>query len=253
MEILRVTGSPYEDNKGEVLNIDVRLDVNEKIALGDKIKIEMMDGTFLERDVKLINPKLAGDYTAVSEKLKAEGLKQSKNPDKEVKGECCCTLVVMHVPYHEVKTEDEIALRKFEEEIQQRYCLTPYAELHMGEKSIYNYIDSSFSVPDKVIAYLQIKELYLFAPGVYKHPFIEDKDLLGPYIYSDGYYYWDRDTWKYVLKYGLTLPKQFIDYVMSEKSDEFMKKHHNSDWYLKTENMLNFLPEDAGDIPIENF
>jgi hypothetical protein len=31
------------------------------------------------------------------------------------------------------------------------------------------------------------------------------------------------DTWKYVLKYHVTLPKEFIDHVMSEEGIAFME------------------------------
>ena len=75
-------------------------------------------------------------------------------------------------------------------------------------------------------------------------------------MYTDGHYYWDRDTWKYVVKYGLTLPEEFVDYVMSDEADAFLNQQHNSDWHLqlsKRENVLNLLPEDSGDIPLEQF
>ena len=254
MEIKDVYGCPYEDKEGEVLNIHVSLDENEKISLGDTVKIEMMDGTYLEREVKIINPNYAGDYAAVSENVRLAGWKKSDKPILSVTGKCLCRIVVMNVPYHEVKTEREIEERKMRAEMESKFWLTPYKELHMGDESIYDHTDETFEVPNKVILYLQTKELYLLSPGIYQHPFKKDMELLGPYIYSDGYYCWDRDTWKYVVKYGLTLPKKFIDYVMSDEADGFLAKTHNSNWPLqKRENSLNLLPEDSGDIPLEKF
>ena len=141
-------------------------------------------------------------------------------------------------------------------EIESRICLTPYKELRLGNESIFDHIDHSFFVPDKIILYLQTKDLYFLSPGIYPHPFREDNNLLGPYVYTDGHYYWDRDTWKYVVKYGLILPEKFVDYVMSDEANIFLDQHHNSDWWVKLskrENVLNLLPEDAGDIPLEQF
>ena len=46
-------------------------------------------------------------------------------------------IVVKDVPYHEVKTDEEIARRKFLEEQKKMKCLSPFKELHFGDKSIY--------------------------------------------------------------------------------------------------------------------
>ena len=61
MEILYVGECPYEDNKGEVLNLQVRLEEGEILMEGGNIEIEMMDDSVIEREVKIINPKQAGD------------------------------------------------------------------------------------------------------------------------------------------------------------------------------------------------
>ena len=37
--------------------------------------------------------------------------------------------------------------------------------------------------------------------------------------------FWDRDTWKYVTKYHVKLPQEFVDYVMSGAGDEFAREH----------------------------
>ena len=139
--------------------------------------------------------------------------------------------------------------------------LTPYKELKLGYKSIYDYVQVGYTVPPKVIAYLQTKEPSIMSPGIYTHPFKPKKHLLGPYTYTDGLYRWDRDTWKYVLKYGLTLPQSFIDHVMSDEGTEFLKKcGTKSDfWYNKIEVLeagaphLNLMPTDCGDVPLDDF
>ena len=99
------------------------------------------------------------------------------------------------------------------------------------------------------------------SPGVYEHPFQPGKRLVGPYTYTDGQYYWDRDTWKYVLKYHVTLPQEFIDHVMSEEGIAFMKwcADHSDSWIKTIENwktnqdMICFLPDDAGNKELEVF
>ena len=96
--------------------------------------------------------------------------------------------------------------------------------------------------------------------GVYKHPF-KEKRLLGPYLYTDGEYYWDRDTWKYVLKYHVTLPQDFIDKVLSDKGTAFLEECAKSDnfWNKVIKNWksqpdtLCLLPDDAGDSSIDDF
>lgn len=141
-------------------------------------------------------------------------------------------------------------------------CLTPYKEILGGDKSIYDYVKAGYSVPAKVIAYLKTTKPYIMSPGIYNHPFKENTALLGPYWYCDGNQYcWDRDTWKYVVKYGLTLPQDFIDYVMSEAGTTYLQSCQESGetWSdvisgMKAgENRLCLLPDDAGDGNIIDF
>lgn len=139
--------------------------------------------------------------------------------------------------------------------------ITPFKEIKGGELSIYDYVEEGYTVPEKVIEYLQTREPQLMSPGVYPHPFKEGKTLLGPYSYGDGKYCWDRDTWKYVLKYHVKLPQDFIEHVMSEEGTAFLEKaRKNMDtWYQLIEKLegekghMNFLPKDAGDISLEEF
>lgn len=265
MKINFVTGCPYEDKEGEILNLHVQLEKGESISLGDTIDILMMDDSYLQREVKIINPQKAGDYAIVSQKMagkvQADECRPSKKRQTYVEGDCTCELVVMNVPYHEVKTDENIRAREAFEELQQRMCITPYAELNLGEDSILEHTKAGYRVQDKVIRYLQLGEAYMMCLGIYNHPFKADTQLLGPYTYSDGYYYWDRDTWKYVLKYGLVLPQEFIEYVMSDEGTEFIEQHikDEDEWSLaikqwkQSENGLCLLPDDAGNIALEDF
>ena len=139
--------------------------------------------------------------------------------------------------------------------------LTPYKEIKFGELSIYDFVQEGYTVPEKVIAYLQTKKPYIMSPGIYNHPFKEGETLFGPYLYTDGKYAWDRDTWKYVVKYHLTLPEDFIEHVMSEEGNVFLEScHYGADsWYQAFEESfadkphMNFLPEDAGDVKLDEF
>ena len=72
--------------------------------------------------------------------------------------------------------------------------------------------------------------------------------------------YWDRDTWKYVIKYGLKLSEDFIAHVMSEEGETFLQSVSGEDsWQERLQdlkqqkNTLCLLPDDAGDISLEEF
>ena len=141
--------------------------------------------------------------------------------------------------------------------------ITPYRELACGEdaESILEHVQEGYSVHEKVIAYLRAGAAYLAVMGVYMHPFKPNQKLLGPYYYTDGYYYWDRDTWKYVLKYHVTLPQEFIDHVMSDAGTKFLEQRieENEDWsdvikrWKMQQGYICFLPDHAGEIELENF
>ena len=140
-------------------------------------------------------------------------------------------------------------------------CLSPYKEINGGSESIYDHVQEGYTVPNQVIAYLRTTELYFMCPGIYERPFKPGQRLLGPYAYTDGKYYWDRDTWKYVLKYHVTLPQEFVDYAMSDEGaayiENFLKESGSwsdkiQDW-KKEEGYLCLLPDDAGDVKLEDF
>lgn len=141
--------------------------------------------------------------------------------------------------------------------------ITPYKELCGGDNadSIHNHTQPGYIVPQKVITYLQVGEAFLMCPGIYDHPFKLGTRLLGPYLYSDGQYCWDRDTWKYVLKYHLTLPQDFIDHVMTVAGTAYIEKRlqEEDDWAKTIKNwktrqdMLCLLPDDVGDVSLDEF
>ena len=141
--------------------------------------------------------------------------------------------------------------------------ITPYKELHLGEKSIYDYIDKKKAIYENVINYLKTEKPYLMSPGLYVHPFKSEIQLLGPYLYTDGKYCWDRDTWKYVLKYGLKLPDFFINHVNSEEGKNFYNHYlesHELTWKNiisnsknNSNNSLILIPDDIGDVDLWNF
>ena len=185
MEILYVSGSPYEDYEGQILNLHIRLDENDILVKGEMISIELMDDSTIDREIKIINPKLAGDYGIISEMAKQ--WQPSKKTLSKITGPGVCDIVITNVKCHDVKTKEAIRNRQFEKELCQKVCISPYKELCCGEESIYNYVEKGYTVPDKVIAYLRTTKPFLMIPGVYKHPFKKEVDLLGPYLYTDGY------------------------------------------------------------------
>ena len=172
MEILYVRGCPYEDNEGEVLNLYIRLDEGDVLMEGGNIQIEMMDDSVIEREVKIINPKWAGDYAAVCEEAKQ--WQQSGETLKVIKGPGEWDIVVMNVPYHEVKTEEEIrsraAMDEFLVDLNSKVCISPFKELNAGEKSIHDFVVEGYSVPAKVIEYLQTTNSHTMCLGLYEHP-----------------------------------------------------------------------------------
>ena len=266
MEVRGIAGCPYEDSEGEVLNLSIRLDDGEVLCVGDAIDIPMMDGSTLTREVKVIEPKYAGDYAAVSKKAAqkvADGeWGASKEPVLRTEGpKPHCDVVVVGVPYHEVLVEENVNARRFVEERRKKVCLTPFKELGLGSESIHDWVEEGYTVPAKVIAYLKTTEPDIMSPGIYEHPFRPGVRLLGPYCYTDEHYWWDRDAWKYVTKYHVRLPQEFVDYVMSGAGDEFAREHvpWARSWFEHIEESYgdaphgNYLPEDAGDIDIEDF
>ena len=104
-----------------------------------------MDDTFAEREVKIINPRRAGDYAAMSQQAKQR--KPSGKTLKEFRDPRTCVIVVMHVPYHAVKTEQEINSRTFFAEMEKKECISPFKEILCGEESIYNYVREGYEVP----------------------------------------------------------------------------------------------------------
>ncbi len=99
----------------------------------------------------------------------------------------------------------------------QKICIFPFREIRCGKDSIYDHVQSGYAVPEKVIAYLRAGRPCTVSPGIYDHPFRPGTTLLGPYLYTDGHYVWDRDTWKYVVKYHVTLPQEFVAHVMADE------------------------------------
>lgn len=67
--------------------------------------------------------------------------------------------------------------------------IMPYKEINGEEESIFDHIDESFIVPEKVILYLQTTQPHFVCMGIYQYPF-KGMSLCSPYSYTDGEYYW---------------------------------------------------------------
>lgn len=236
--------SRYSDKDVEILS--GALTEGERIVLGKSIAIELMDDSLADREIMRIRVFSERDH-------------RFRDVD-EFEGPGNFEIEVVGID-GQVKTPNNVAVRKHLEEQKRMVCLTPFDELGLGEESIYDWVVPGYTVPDKVVDYLMTTECYEVCLGVYEHPFKPGKKLLGPYTYTDGHYWWDRDAWKYVVKYHVGLPQEFVDYVMSGEGDEFLESHmpDSGSWHNRIDKAygdephLNLLPTDGGDIGLEDF
>ena len=233
----------YADGTGYVLH--GTLEEGERLAIGGTVCIELMDDTVIEREILDLRKLKDHKWLHVDE-LVGPGPFEIDVADH---GDC------------EVKTPNAIAVREWIEKEKEMVCLTPFEELRLGDASIHDWVEEGYGVPDKVLAYLKTTEPYMMSPGIYEHPFKPGERLLGPYCYTDGHFWWDRDCWKYTAKYHVRLPQEFVDYVMSGEGDEFLESHapDDSSWFNRIEDNYgdaphgNFLPQDAGNLDLEDF
>lgn len=228
--------------------LSIKTEEDETIKVGQMIQIQLTDETFIEREIVSIR-----QWHLDSHKKSGKWI----DVDAAFNGESCEVDVYGINGYVQTTSMPSPAeMRKMAAMIN----IMPYKEINGGEESIYDHINESFAVPQKVIAYLQTTQPYLMCMGVYDHPF-KKMQLLGPYWYTDGEYYWDRDAWKYVLKYHVTLPQEFIDKVMSEKGTAFLEEcaECNNSWskairnWKEQPNTLCLMPDDTGDCSIDSF
>ncbi len=245
MEITFAVVSAYDDTH-QILTL--KADSGETIRVGQKISIMLTDETYEEHEI-------------VS--MRIWELKPNAKKGKWIDVEAISDGQSCEVDIYGIKGIVQTTSMPSPAEMRRLAAMInvmPYKEIDGGEESIYDHIDETFSVPEKVIAYLQTTEPHMVCMGLYKHPF-KDMQLCGPYWYTDGEYYWDRDAWKYVLKYHVTLPQSFIDKVMSDKGTDFLEKVAASDdsWRKRIQEMkerpntLCLMPDNAGDYSLDDF
>lgn len=245
MEVQFSAVSAYDDNH-HIINI--KTDENETIRVGQVISLMRMDETFVECTISAmrkweINPNEKNGKCA-----DVDSISNGESCEIDVYGDIGDIWNTSMPPLEKIKQRAHMV------------NLMPYKEINGGDESIYDNIDEKFSVPEKVILYLQTTQPHMMAMGIYQHPF-KDMTLLGPYWYTDGEYYWDRDAWKYVMKYHVKLPTAFINKVMSDKGTIFLEKCAESDesWskrikaFKESKNGLCLIPDNSGDIPFEKF
>ena len=228
--------------------LSIKTDKNETILVGQMIPIELTDETTIEREIKAIRQWKEGRRNKRGQWVSVDSVPGGQSCEVEVydiDGQVQTTSMPSPAEMRRLEAMKNVM---------------PFKEIKGGEESIYDHIDENFVAPQKVIAYLQTTQPHLVCMGLYKHPF-KDTILSGPYWYTDGEYYWDRDAWKYVLKYHVTLPQDFIDKVMSEEGTAFLEKcaQSNNSWskiigdWKKQPNPLCLMPDDAGDLSLEDF
>jgi len=241
MEISLVAGRSGKDT----YVIYGKLGDGERLAVSETVSIELMDGSSVVREVLELRALVDGKYANV----------------RACTGPCPFGVEVSNLEGYDVKTPDAVEARRRIKRFDQMVCLTPFRELKHGDESIYDWVEDGYAVPKKVLAYLMTTEPFFMSPGIYEHPFKPGKRLLGPYCYTDGHFWWDRDCWKYTAKYHVRLPREFVDYVMSGKGDKFMKSHspNPSSWFNRIEELYgdtphgNFLPRNAGNVDLKDF
>lgn len=228
--------------------LTIQSEEGETIRVGQKISIMLTDETFVEHEIASMRMWEQKPNAECGEWIEVELISNGQSCEADVYGiEGVVQTTSMPSP---AEIRRQLAMIN----------VMPYKEINGGEESIYDHVDENFVVPEKVIAYLQTTQPHLVCLGLYQHPF-KDMQLCGPYWYSDGEYYWDRDAWKYVVKYHVTLPQKFIDKVMSDEGTAFLEKCSKSDasWAKKIQelkecpNTLCLLPENAGDYALDDF
>lgn len=228
--------------------LSVRLDSNEELHLGDEITIQLLDRSFEKRQIKSM--RKCKRKAKRSKWLEVSSFSGGESGEIEITGIASNRIhTTRHPSFEEMDRMAKII------------NITPFKELRSGKLSIHDYVESGYKVPQTVIVYLQTTKPYLMSPGIYEHPFKPGHRLLGPYRYTDDKYCWDRDTWKYVVKYGLKLPQEFIDHVMSPVGTHFLEefKRTNPSWegvirsWKDQSGMLCLLPDNAGNEDLGNF
>ena len=247
MEIT-LAATPSSAKENSILTI--KAGDEETIRVGQMISIELTDESFTEREIISMERWFCPEGAKRGKWKAVDHIENGESAEVTVENLHSNTVQTTSMPSHEERKRRA-----------QMICLTPYKELSSGEESIHDHIREGYKVPDKVIAYLRTTKPYAVCMGIYDHPFKEGTTLLGPYYYTDDKYYWDRDTWKYVVKYGLELPQAFIDHVMSEEGTKFIEQQieENESWsdtikqWKKQKGLLCLMPDDAGDKDLEDF
>jgi len=228
--------------------LSIRLGPDEVLNIDDEISIQLMDRSFEKRQI--ISMRKWKQGTKRGRWLEVSSLSGGESGEIEIAGIASNRIyTTSHPSFDEMDRMAKII------------NITPFKELRSGKMSIYDYVEPGYQVPGVVIAYLQTTKPYLMSPGIYEHPFKPGHRLLGPYRYTDDKFCWDRDTWKYVVKYGLTLPQEFIDHVLSPAGIQFLEefKRTNPSWesvirsWTDQPGMLCLLPDNAGNKDLENF
>lgn len=230
--------------------VTIKVESGETISVGDFVNIELVDETFVKKEV-----------ISMRRWFGSEGAKRGKwkDVDSITEGESA-EITLNNIKSNTIQTTSMPSAAE-RRRMAEMICISPFKEIHCGKESIYDYVEEGCTVPDKVIVYLRTTKPYLMSPGIYDHPFKKDTRLLGPYMYTDDKYYWDRDTWKYVLKYHVKLPIDFINHVMSDAGTEFIEKQmsENTSWaetikeWKKGQGGICLLPDDAGDKELDDF
>lgn len=210
---MEITFASTPSDKPNDTILSIRADVNEKISVGDYIDIELTNGDYVKKKIESMEYWDRKETAKRGKWIKIDAIENGQS----------CEAYICGIQSNTIQTTS-MPSRRIREKWANMICITPFKEIKGGTESIYDYVEEGYTVPEKVIAYLRTTKPFLLSPGIYEHPFKKDIQLLGPYLYTDDRYYWDRDTWEYVVKYHVRLPEDFINHVMSIEGTAFIEK-----------------------------
>lgn len=248
MEITFAATPSWED---DISILSIKTEEDESIYVGQKINIELIDGSFVEKEIDSMEMLVCSKDSKRGKWKKVDKIENGESAEVTIKDLFSGDVQTTSMPS-----------REKQEKIDKMICLTPYKELKSGEESIFDHVKEGYKVPDKVIAYLRTRKPFSMSSDIYNNLFKESMRLCGPYLYTDDIYYWDRDTWKYVVKYGLELSQEFIDHVMSEAGTEFIDKQIKEneswskvlkEWKENRKNILVLVDPNEDDDPLDDF
>jgi hypothetical protein len=165
MEI-RSASTPSFDESKTILSITAGK--NETIAVGQIIKIKLIDETIVERQIVSMERWVQPEEAKKGKFKNVDSISNGESAEATVDDLDSCYVQTSSMPSAEERREWS-----------KRIFLTSFKEINGGNESIFDHIREGYTVPGRVIAYLMMGKLFLMSPGAYEHPFIKGKKSVG--------------------------------------------------------------------------